>query len=944
MTRSVVSPRVSYSGSGSSGPFSVPFYFRDNDHVIVTQTDSEGESTVLTEGTHYTLTGEGTSTGSVTTTDTVDTGETLVIHRTSPLEQTSSILSGGDFSSTTVMRMVDVLTDIVQEIDTRLDMFLLPIGGYSPTHADNVGKYLKINSTGTEIETAEGVDVSAFIPGKNCLVVSTSNITLSGTQTIDGVGVVATNVVLVAGQTDKSENGPYVVAAGAWTRHEDHDDTDGLQAMTAFGITSGTTYQGTIWVCLTLDPVVDTDNIYIEQLASDVGAANVNINNAGTINFNSGDVVLTHSANALAMTGGQLTITYNGAATSEPLRLVNSTDNASVQVVQLEGDRATMTANDEAYASLLLSDSGGTQTEFARLTWKGTTVTDASEAGRLQFGVMTAGSLADELYLTGAALTPAANDGLALGTTALGFADLHLATGGVINFANGEITLTETANALTMAGGQLVVAYNGAAATAPVRVLNTTDAADNVALNIESDRATPANNDQVLLNFVVSDSAGNQDTFGHIATMATDVASGSEDGTMLFGVITAGTLANEIQLTGTALSPFADGGVALGTTALGFNGLHLNTGTAINWENSDVTITHSANALAFAGATSGYSFDDDLLLPSAGVISFNSGDVTITHSANTLAFAGATTGYSFDDDLLLASGSRINFNSGDVTVTHSANTLTFAGASSGFWFNNEITFGISGGIINFDSGGVLAFGQDSTAIGLFIHQYSGDDPILSLKSSDIAHGVTGTAPTDTFGVFEKASDTAGGLKITGISENATVTAMQFAGVGDTDATKSTAGLGVFSFDAYENDGTATAAAMTADSNLLVIRSGTTTRFIFDTEGTFHADVGSTTYDHLDDLATLNALDYHRAAPDDPIKQKFQEWMVEKRETLEKHKLIKFNEDGHHFVAVTRLAMLHTGAIRQLGEKLAERETQIAALERRLQAIEKKSDA
>src|SRR5215212_8275405 len=51
--------------------------------------------------------------------------------------------------------------------------------------------------------------------------IALSNITLSGAQTIDGVSIVATDRVAVAGQTNLSENGIYVAAAGAWARSSD---------------------------------------------------------------------------------------------------------------------------------------------------------------------------------------------------------------------------------------------------------------------------------------------------------------------------------------------------------------------------------------------------------------------------------------------------------------------------------------------------------------------------------------------------------------------------------------------------------------------------------------------------------------------------------------------------------------------------------------------------
>ena len=53
----------------------------------------------------------------------------------------------------------------------------------------------------------------------------------------------------------------------------------------------------------------------------------------------------------------------------------------------------------------------------------------------------------------GGAMTPIASDGVALGTSLLHFSDLFLASGAVVNFDGGDVTLTHSANALAIAGG-----------------------------------------------------------------------------------------------------------------------------------------------------------------------------------------------------------------------------------------------------------------------------------------------------------------------------------------------------------------------------------------------------------------------------------------------------------------------------------------------------------
>lgn len=77
---------------------------------------------------------------------------------------------------------------------------------------------------------------------------TTANITLSGTQTIDGIAVIVGDRVLVKNQTTGSQNGIYVVAAGAWTRTTDADTGTKLISATV-QVDAGTLNADTQWNC-----------------------------------------------------------------------------------------------------------------------------------------------------------------------------------------------------------------------------------------------------------------------------------------------------------------------------------------------------------------------------------------------------------------------------------------------------------------------------------------------------------------------------------------------------------------------------------------------------------------------------------------------------------------------------------------------------------------------
>ena len=117
-----------------------------------------------------------------------------------------------------------------------------------------------------------------------CRVATTGNITLSGTQTIDGVAVVAGDRVLCKDQTTAGDRGIYVVAAGAWTRSTDFSTSAQANRGLLVHVRVGTANGNTLWQLAT-QPVItlgSTSLSFTEASLDSTAPANVTKATAAT--------------------------------------------------------------------------------------------------------------------------------------------------------------------------------------------------------------------------------------------------------------------------------------------------------------------------------------------------------------------------------------------------------------------------------------------------------------------------------------------------------------------------------------------------------------------------------------------------------------------------------------------------------------------------------------
>jgi hypothetical protein len=220
---------------------------------------------------------------------------------------------------------------------------------------------------------------------------TTANITLSGTQTVDGIALVANDRVLVKNQTTTSTNGIYVVAAGAWARSVDSDTAVEIDGEAVY-VQQGTVNADTGWtetatvVTLGTDPVV-----YAQFSGSGSYTAGTGLSLTGNVFANTGVLSVTTS------TGLSTNVAATGAVT---ITNTGVTSNVAGTGISVSGATGAVTITNSGVTAIAgtagnITASGATGSVTLNLATAGTAgtygVVTTDAFGRVTAGTVIAG-------------------------------------------------------------------------------------------------------------------------------------------------------------------------------------------------------------------------------------------------------------------------------------------------------------------------------------------------------------------------------------------------------------------------------------------------------------------------------------------------------------------------------------------------------------------------
>lgn len=171
-----------------------------------------------------------------------------------------------------------------------------------------------------------------------------------------------------------------------------------------------------------------------------------------------------------------------------------------------------------------------------------------------------------------------------------------------------QFTAADTVTLTLTPSVSSVTASQGAASTTPSGTfVNSSDSATNRALRVESSRATPATADEVQIAYYLKNASSTAVEFARDIGRVSSGVNGAEYGQRRFGTVVNGAMttvliiATQVSPAAHILQPAANDAMQLGSPTVSWADLYLASGGAINWNNSNYTLTHSTGALEASG-------------------------------------------------------------------------------------------------------------------------------------------------------------------------------------------------------------------------------------------------------------------------------------------------------------------------------------------------------
>jgi hypothetical protein len=268
---------------------------------------------------------------------------------------------------------------------------------------------------------------------------TTANITLSNTQTIDGVALSVGDRVLVKNQSTGSENGIYVVASGSWSRATDADNTPSgevTSGMFTF-VEEGTANADSGWVLTTNDPIT----------LGTTSLAFVQFSGAGQVVAGAG---LTKTGNTIDVVGTADRITINSDSVDIASTYVGQSTITTLGTVGTGTWQGTAVAGQ--YGGTGVNNSGKTITLGGSFTHTGAHTLGLTTTANTSVTLPTTGTLATlagtETFTNKTLTSPTINAGALSGTFTGSFT-----ASGVPTFSNTTDASSTTAAGVIMSGG-----------------------------------------------------------------------------------------------------------------------------------------------------------------------------------------------------------------------------------------------------------------------------------------------------------------------------------------------------------------------------------------------------------------------------------------------------------------------------------------------------------